>query len=61
MIKKEIATNALVKQTELDCYDWIHEEALCLVAKLDNLDVEHGIYLFQAYNIDRDEWGGCRQ
>lgn len=57
MVNK-LKANALVKQDELDCYDWIHEEALCIVAKLDNIDEEHGIYLFQAYNIDRCEWGG---
>lgn len=58
MINSELKVNALVKQDELGCYDWIHEEALCIVAKLDNIDEEHGIYFFQAYNIDRDEWGG---
>ena len=58
MINSELKVNALVKQDELGCYDWIHEEALCIVVKLDNIDEEHGIYFFQAYNIDRDEWGG---
>ena len=54
--KNFLRANALVKQDELGCYDWIHEEGLLIVDKLDNLDEEHGEYLFQAYNIDRDEW-----
>ncbi len=37
MINSELKVNALVKQDELGCYDWIHEEALCIVAKLDNI------------------------
>lgn len=53
----KVKINALVKGSELDCYDWIHEEGLCLVVKLDDIDEEHGICLYQAYNIDRDEWG----
>ena len=31
---------------------------MCIVAKITTLDEEHKIYLFQAYNIDRDCWGG---
>ena len=58
MINTELKVNALVKQNELDCYDWIHEEGLCVVTKITTLDEEHKIYLFQAYNMDRDEWGG---
>lgn len=58
IITSELKTNALVKQGELSCYNWVHEESLCIVAKLDNIDEERGVYLFQAYNIDRDEWGG---
>lgn len=57
MVNNELKVNALVKQDELGCYDWIHEEGLCIVAKLDTIDEEHGIYFFQAYNMDRDEWG----
>lgn len=51
----DLKTNAFVKQDELDCYNWIHEEKLCIVAKLDILDEE--TFLFQAYNLDRKEWG----
>lgn len=58
MSTKHIKPNALVKQTELDCYDWVHEEGLYITEKINDIDKENGIYLFQAFNIDRREWGG---
>jgi len=59
VIKKgRLKVNALVKGSKLNCYDWIHEEGLCVVNKIKDLDAEHGIYLFQVYNIDRNEWAG---
>lgn len=58
MNNENLKPNALVKMDELDCYDWEHEDGLLIVAKIDDLDKEHGIYLYHAYNIDKKAWGG---
>lgn len=55
----KIKANALVKRNSLmEPYGWIHEQGLLLVQKLLVVDEEHGIDLYQAYNIDTDEWAG---
>lgn len=55
----KIKANALVKRDSLmESYGWIHEQGLLLVQKLLVVDEENGIDLYQAYNIDTDEWAG---
>ena len=49
--------NAFVRGNSLDCYNWEAEEGLVILAKIQELDEEHHISLFQAYNLDRKEYG----
>lgn len=52
------AVNAFVKQELLQHYGWEHEDKLTLICKLIDLDEDKGLYLFQAYNHDKDSWNG---
>lgn len=52
------SVEAFVKHDTLHHYGWEHEDKLTLVCKLVDLDEEKGVYLFQAYNHDKDEWNG---
>lgn len=59
MTKTKLKANALVKRDSLlEAYGWIHEQGLILVQKLLVVDEFNGIALYQAYNIDTDEWAG---
>lgn len=54
-----IQANALVKRDNLrGPYGWIHEQGLLITQKLLVLDENRGVDLYQAYNIDTNQWAG---
>lgn len=52
------AVDAYVRQELLQHYGWEHEDKLTLICKLIELDKDKKLYLFQAYNHNKEEWNG---